>query len=83
MVPGGRLRAARGSLRGREWGTRATSIPPWASVPSPGGHPGDVCSEAREGPTLTVEELLDARKSTARPTQEDADYDPGETHSDN
>lgn len=41
----------------------------------------DLCSQARKSPTLTDEELLDAREATARPTQEDADYDPGESHS--
>lgn len=49
----------------------------------PGGHHGDLCSQARTSPTLTGEELLDAREATARPTQEDADYDPGESHSHN
>lgn len=46
----------------------------------PGGHHGDLCSQARKRPTLTDEELLDAREATARPTQEDGDYDPGESH---
>ena len=37
-------------------------------------------SRVRESPTLTGEELLDPRKAKA--TEEDADYDPGDTHSD-
>ena len=41
---------------------------------------GDPCSRVRESPTLTGEELLDPRKAKA--TKEDADYDPGDTHSD-
>ena len=49
----------------------------------PGGCPGDLGGRARKSPTLTGEELLDTRKATARPTQEDADYDPGEAHSHN
>ena len=40
----------------------------------------DPCSRVRESPTLTGEELLDPRKAKA--TKEDADYDPGDTHSD-
>lgn len=37
----------------------------------------------RKSPTLTGEELLDARKVAAGPTQEDAQCDPGDTHGHN
>lgn len=37
----------------------------------------------RRRPTLTGEELLDTRKATARPAQEDADHDPRKAHGDN
>lgn len=40
----------------------------------------DPRSGARESPTLTGEELLDPRKAKA--TEEDADYDPGDSHGD-
>lgn len=50
--------------------------------PGPGSHPGDLHEEAGKGPTLTGEELLDAREAAARPTSEDADYDPGEARDD-
>jgi len=40
----------------------------------------DPCSRVRESPTLTGEELLDPRKAKA--TEEDADYNPGDSHGD-
>lgn len=51
--------------------------------PGPGSHPGDLHNEAWKGPTLTGEELVDAREATARPTSKDGDYDLREAHDDN
>ena len=81
-MPGGGPRAATGALPGRHSKPRPPPPPPRASGCRPRRPRRGPRSGARESPTLTGEELLDARKATARPTEEDAGYEPGEAHGD-
>ena len=67
---------ARGKQTNQTAARPVLSLSPQVRLPAASNPP----SRVRESPTLTGEEMLDPRKAKA--TEEDADYDPGDTHSD-